>query len=93
MKSINNFLALVQQMSQSQPDVLDNVDADEIVKDLQGLYGVNPKFLRDEDDVALIRQQRAEQIAQQQKMNQLQQGAEILNTGTQAEANLKPKGE
>jgi len=93
MKSINNFLMLVQQMAQVQPDVLDNVDSDQIVGDIQDLYGVNPKFIRGEEAVAQIRLQRAEQIAQQQKMAQLQQGVEILNTGAQAEATLKPKGE
>jgi hypothetical protein len=91
MKSINSFLALIGQMATVKPDVLDNVNEDEIVKNIQDLYGVNPKFVRGEDEVKAIRQARTQQIQQQQQLAQLQQGADIIETGSNIDKNLKPE--
>ena len=52
------------------PDVLDKFDADAAVDDLADSLGVNPKTIVSGRDVAIIRQQRAEQQAQQQVMAQ-----------------------
>lgn len=91
MKSINNFLALISQIAIVKPDVVDNMSEDVIVKDVQELYGVNPKYIRSEDEVAAIRQARAEAVAQQQQMQQLQAGANIVKTGAEADATMRPK--
>ena len=91
MKSINSFLALVSQIAVVAPDVIDNVNPDEVVKDIQDLYGVNPKYVRDEADVKQIREQRAEQQAQMAQMAQIQQGVDTVKTASEADANLKPK--
>jgi hypothetical protein len=91
MKSINNFLVLVSQISTVKPNVLDNVNEDEVVKDIQELYGVNPKYLNSPEDVAKIRQARLEAQQEAMKMAQLQQGADILKTGSEAASNLKPE--
>lgn len=93
MKSINNFLALIQQIAVVKPDVVDNMNEDEVVKDVQQLYGVNPKYVRAMDEVAAIRQARAEVMAEQQKIAQMQQGADMVNTVADAESKMKPKGE
>lgn len=91
MKSINNFLVLVSQIATVKPNILDNMNEDEIIKDIQNLYGVNPKYLNPEDVVAGIRQQRAQQQEQMIKMQQIQQGADIVKTGTEADKNLRPE--
>jgi len=91
MKSINSFLALIGQVSTVKPDVLDNVNEDEVVNDIQQLYGVNPKFVRDKAEVKAIREARAEAIAKQQQLLTAQQGVETLKTGAEAAATLKPK--
>ena len=91
MKSINSFLTLVGQMATVKPDVLDNVNEDNIVADIQELYGVNPKYLRDKEEVKLIRDQRQQMLAQQQEMAMISQGADIAKTGAEAEAITKPK--
>jgi len=91
MKSINSFLALVGQISTVKPDVLDNVDEDEIVKDIQDLYGVNAKYVRDPKEVEAIRNARAEAQAQAAQMAQTQQLAETASVASQADKNLRPE--
>ena len=91
MKSINNFLTLVGQMALVKPEVLDNINQDNIVMDIQQLYGVNPKYIRDKEEVKLIRDQRAQAIQAQQEMAMIQQGADIVKTGAEAEATMTPK--
>lgn len=92
MKSINNFLTLIQNIAVTKPEVLDNVNEDEVVYEIQDLYGVNPKFVRDKKEVKAIREARAEQIAKQNEMAQMQQGADIAATVSGAEANIADKG-
>jgi len=95
MKSINNFLQLIQNISVVKPDVLDNVDEDEVVMEIQDLYGINPKFVRSREDVQKIRQARAEMIEKQNQMAMIQQGADALKTGAEADATVaqSKKGE
>ena len=87
MKSINSFLALVSQIAVVAPDVIDNVNPDNVVKDVQELYGVNPKYVRDEEEVKQIRQARAEAQAQAQQMAQIQAGAEAVKVGSEIDVN------
>jgi len=91
MKSINNFLTLISQIAVVKPNVLDNMNEDVVVNDIQALYGVNPKYVRSEEDVAAIRQARAEQMDQQQQMAGLQQGMDVAKTGAEAMATAQPK--
>lgn len=89
MKSINSFLTLVGEMATVKPDVLDNVNEDNVIMDIQELYGVNPKYIRDKDEVKAIREQRAQALAIQQEMAMIGQGAQIAKTV--AEADKKPE--
>jgi hypothetical protein len=91
MKSINNFITLISQMAVAKPDVLDNVNEDEVVMDIQKLYGVNPKYIRDKEEVAAIRQARAEAMAQQQQAEMLDKGVNTLKTAAEADATMQPK--
>ena len=86
MKSINSFLALIQQIATVKPDVLDNVNEDNVVADIQELYGVNPKYVRSKEEIEKIRAARAEAIAEQQKMAGIQQIADVAKTGSEAES-------
>lgn len=91
MKSINNFLALISQIAVVKPNVLDNMNEDEVAKDIQSLYGVNPKYLNSEEEVAAIRQARAEQQQAAQQMAGMQQTADIAKTGAEAVTTMQPK--
>jgi len=92
MKSINSFIALVGQIAIAKPDVVDNVNEDEIVNDVQQLYGVNPEYVRGEDEVAKIREQRAQMQMQMAQMQQAQAVADVAKTGTEADKNMRPEG-
>ena len=89
MKSINNFLVLISQMANVKPNVLDNINEDEVVKDIQGLYGVNPKYLNSDDEVAEIRQARLEAQQKEQEMVQQERAVNMIKTGAEADANLR----
>ena len=88
MKSINSFIALVGQIAIAKPDVVDNVNEDAIVNDVQQLYGVNPKYVRGEDEVKEIREQRAQQQMAMAQMQAAQQAADVVATGASAGADI-----
>jgi hypothetical protein len=88
MKSINSFIALVNQIAVAKPDVMDNVNEDEMVNDVQDLYGVNPKYLRSKEQVTQIRDQRAQMQMQMAQMQQAQQAADVVATGASAGADI-----
>ena len=85
MKSINNFLVLVGQIAITKPDVLDNVNEDEVVKDIQSLYGVNPKYLNSEQQVKAIREARVQAQQQAAQMQQIQQGVATAKIAAEAD--------
>ncbi len=91
MKSINSFLALIGQIAVVKPDVTDNVNEDAIVRGIQDLYGVNPNYVHDEQEVKEIRQARAEAQAQMVQQSQIAQGVETFKTGAEAARVLNPK--
>jgi hypothetical protein len=63
-------------VAQSRPEILDNFDWDEISRDMARNNGAPSRWLMDEDEVAKIRNARAQQAAQMQQMQQMQMGAE-----------------
>ncbi len=75
-RGVERFLSSVGASAQILPDALDRVDADELVEELAGAYGVKPKLVRSREDADAIRQARAQaqQAAQQAAM--AQQGAQ-----------------
>ena len=78
-------------IAQLKPDVLDKFDADAAVDDLADALGVNPKTIVSGRDVAVIRQQRAEQQAQQQAM--MAQAANAQTTKDMSQIDTQNLGE
>lgn len=68
------FLGFVAQIAQFKPEVLDNVDVDEIVQDYGDMLGTNVKYLKPFDEVQAIRAQKA-QIEQQARQAEMLQAA------------------
>jgi hypothetical protein len=91
MKSINNFLGILGNIAAYKPNVVDNLNEDVVAKDVQELYGVNPKYLRSEEDVAQIRAQRAQEMQQAQQMQALQQGVDTAKVAAETDAIANPK--
>lgn len=63
---MDRLLGAVSTLAAAKPEVLDKIDMDQVVDDYADLYGVNPEIVVDDEKVAEIRAQRAEQMAQQQ---------------------------
>lgn len=58
-QGMDRLLGTVSQMAAAKPEVLDKLDFDQIVDDYGDAYGVNPKVIRPDAEVATLRQQRA----------------------------------
>lgn len=65
-------------LSQVAPEVLDNLDGDEAIREIAAAKGVPLSALRSIADRDAIRQQRVQQEQQQQALDQAQQAASIL---------------
>lgn len=70
----------------SQPEVMDNIDGDKLLKHNMQIYGVNPKVLRPEAEVRKIRETRAEQQQQMVEQAQANQGADTIQKLGKADA-------
>lgn len=78
----------------SQPEVMDLIDGDKLLKKNFKTYNVDPDIMRSESEVKKVRQQRQEALAAQQQAEQEAQGAETINKMSGAEANeSKSNGE
>jgi Bacteriophage head to tail connecting protein len=80
--AIERFSAQIGSWAAARPDVLDNVDFDEMAEEYGDLLGVSPKILVASAKVAALRSQRAKGQAAQQAMQQTLagvQGAQVLS--------------
>lgn len=74
---MEKVMALVGNMAQVSPEVLDKINTDTFVDVYAGLAGVNPKIIRTQDEVDIIRKQRVDAQQQQMAMEQAQQAANV----------------
>ncbi len=76
---------LIAPLAQSKPQMLDNFNGDVITRDTVQKFGLNAKYLLDEDDVAQIRTSRQQQAQEQQQLEQAQQVTDIEKTASEAQ--------
>jgi len=74
--SIDRFVSNLGIIAQMKPEVLDKFNADQWADGYADALGIDPDFINPSDQVALIRQQRAEQQQQMQQAAMLNQGAD-----------------
>jgi len=80
--TIERAFAFTGSLAQSFPDVADLINVDAAVSSYYTAVGVDPRVLRDEKEVAAIRQGRADaaaQAQQTQQMAQIAEGAKLLS--------------
>jgi len=65
-QGMDRLLGTVGGLAQMKPEVLDKIDFDQVVDDLGSAYGVNPKIILPDDQVAALREQRAQAMQAQQ---------------------------
>lgn len=90
--SVERTLETIGAISQYIPEVLDKINADKTADVIAEVNGVNPELIRDDEEVAEIREARRMQEEQAAKMATIQQGAETLKTASEADANLAKAG-
>ena len=88
LNALTSGLSLAGQIAQFDPSVLDNISPDRTVKEAWSIIGAPTQVLRSDDEVSAIREARAEVAAQQQEMNMIQQGAEVVEKGSKVDMNL-----
>lgn len=80
--AVERLASFVGNLAGAHPEVLDKVNFDEMVDHYGDMLGVPPKLIRPDDEVAQLRQQRAQQQAQAQQAEaatQSVQGAKVLS--------------
>ena len=75
---------MIAPLAQFDPGILDNFDGDKIVRDLPDATGIPRDWLRSQEQVAEMRQQKQQQQAQQQALMGMQQAADVAATVRQA---------
>jgi hypothetical protein len=80
---IDRFVASMGQIATIKPDVLDKFDSDHWVDVYSDKMGIDPELIVSGEQVALVRTQRAQQMAMAQQREAMQQGAEVLRNAGQ----------
>jgi hypothetical protein len=78
---INSTVAFAGEVAKMNEAILDKINFDEALDQVAEMNGVPPNLLRSDEEVAQIRAQRAEQMAQQERMAQ---AAQMTQTGARA---------
>lgn len=76
---VDRFVGNLGTIAAFKPDVLDKFNADEWADKYSDMLGVDPELIVPAEQVALVRQQRAEQQAQAQRMAMAEQAATAAN--------------
>ncbi len=80
--NIERMLSLVGNLFAVQKDVMDKINTDQAIDEYADALAVPPGIIRSDDEVAMMRQQRAQQaqqVAQAQQMAAAAQGAKVLS--------------
>jgi hypothetical protein len=73
---IERFVAFAGQVAQAKPEVLDKIDFDQTLDEYAAMVGTPPSMVRDDEAVAAMRKQRADQEQAMQQAAIAQQGAQ-----------------
>lgn len=91
--SLQAFMQDVGLVAQAKPEVIDMVNGDKMINEISIIRGISPELIKSDADVAEIRKQRAEAQAQAMQQQQIQQGVEMVKTGSEAKKNLSESNE
>ena len=85
---VDQLTAFVANVAGADPSVLDKIDLDEAVDQYGRMLGTPASIVRSGDEVAEMRQRRAEEQAMMQQMAAMQQAAQTAESGARAAKDL-----
>lgn len=88
LNSLVSGLTLVGQMANFSPEVTDKVDPDKVVDEAWAIIGAPDRVLRDDAEIAQLRQTRGQMAQQQQKLDMANQSADVVQKGSAVDLNL-----
>ena len=77
---IERFMSFAGNLAQAKPEVLDKIDFDQTLDEYANMVGTPPSIVKDDDSVAKLRKQRADQESAMQQAAIAQQGAQTAKT-------------
>jgi hypothetical protein len=83
--SLDRILGTVGQIAQFKPEALDKISTDEMIDEYSNMLGVSPHVIVANEDVALIRQNRAEAQQKAQQMAMIPEAANTMKTLSETE--------
>ncbi len=83
------FFELVAPLVQFQPEIMDNLDGDEIVRDAPDITGMPQRWLKSADRIEDIREQRAQAAAAAEALAEAGQVAEVAKTASEIQTSGK----
>lgn len=90
--AIESFLSDVAAIAQIKPGALDLVDEDVIVKNIARIKGIDPEIIRSDEQINALRQAKQQAAEAQQKLMMMQQGADVVKTGADANMSMASAG-
>ena len=81
--AINRLFLTVLPLIQLQPTVLDNIDGDRVVKHVADAIGAPPEILRSDREVQQMRQERINQLQQQQLAEGIERAVNVAKEASQ----------
>ena len=88
LNSLVQGLTLVGQMAQFAPQVTDKVDPDKVVDEAWSITGAPDRVLRDDSEIATLRQKRGQMAEQQHQMDLAERGASTVKDGSAVDLNM-----
>ena len=86
--SLTALLQLVAGLAQIDPGVVDTIDPDKVITEYMRMTGVPAAVIRPDDEVAAVRQQRAQAQAQAQQQEMMAGMADVVQKGAGAAKDL-----
>ena len=78
--ALDRIVTTIGQIAAVKPDALDKLDSDKVIDEYSNILGISPDLIIGNEDVALIRQQRAEVQAQAQQQAAIPELASTAKT-------------
>ena len=72
---IDRFVGFTGSVAEFKPDAIDKIDTDQLIDEYADITGVPPNIVRSDEQVAAIREGRAQAQAQRDQLDQISQGA------------------